>query len=263
VTEEEYTVLTDMRDVKHIMEVWQHAEETTVTGLPGHILDFFHKVVEPLGEKKLANYNELTNSYNAVSEEKRSSDTIGQWVKLLQQIGWADTEPDPLDKRRKLVRLIKKAENNGECRIQQLLDSFTLENFGKWLDEVEKITAHNALLLKEKFLAEPSSQNVVYENHFCADIFLELSKKGEGSAEEKKGENSGIRHSPTIPKLLAFQDILSGPHSTGEQWHKGMCKICGEEKTIEWHVQDFKKDLHGICGECCWAYSNYLEKGGE
>jgi len=86
---------------------------------------------------------------------------------------------------------------------------------------------------------------------------------------ELKGEKEDGRDArDAIPSIssscLTFDQILSGPHGlTGELWHKGRCAICGQEKTIEWHVIDFNRERHEICGDCAWRYSDYLQKKGE
>lgn len=226
VKEGEFTVLATMKDFEYVLGLWQHAEETTVTGLPGHILNFFHKAVEPLSEQMDSfSYEDLTQKYNEVSEQKKSSDTIRKWVKYLKDVGWLDTEPDPNDKRKVLIKVIKRVENSGYSRIRIFPSSFKLENFKKWLEDVEKISEKNPVLLKENLLSDnveniPQSISDMFRQHYSpqlfsldnlpsrSDISSEPSKPEAKPIEEKKPEISGFQQSPTIPKTLTVQETL-------------------------------------------------------
>jgi len=199
---EEITVLAIMRDLEYVLKLWQQAEETTVTGLPGHILEFYHKAVEPLAEQtSLFSYEDLTQRYNEVSESKKSSDTIRKWIQYLCDVGWLTKESDPVDKRRVLVKVIKKAENSGYSRIRTFPASYKLEDLKKWWDEEKKISENNRVLLKENLLGGEASLESIYETHFRSDIFLEPSKAEEQPTEEKGAEISGFRESPIISRL--------------------------------------------------------------
>jgi len=207
--EEEYTILATMKDLEYVLNVWKFAEETTITGLPGHILDFYHEAVEPLAEQMtLFDYAQLTEKYNEVSESKKSSDTIRKWVDYLCDVGWLSKEPDPADKRKVVVRVIKKAENSGYSRIRIFPASFTLENLREWWDEEKKISEKNQILLKENLAGKETSLESIYEKHFSSDIFSEPSKLEEKPIELKKAEISGFRESPIIPRLSDGELII-------------------------------------------------------
>jgi len=206
---EEHTVLATFKDLEYVLRLWQEAEETTVTGLPGHILSFYHAAVEPLAEQvALFDYEQLTQRYNEVSDAKKSSDTIRKWVDYLCDVGWLNKEPDPSDKRKVVIRVIKTAENSGYSRIRIFPASFTLENLRKWWDEEKKISENNLVVLKENLLGGEASLESLYETHFRSDIFLELSKAEEEPAKEKEGEISGFRESPIIQRLSDGELII-------------------------------------------------------
>lgn len=216
VAETDYTVLATMKDLSYVLGLWRKAEETTVTGLPGHILEFYHKAVEPLAQETDSfGYQELTRKYNEVSERKKSSWAIRKWVKLLSDIGWLDTEPDPADKRKAVVKVIKKVENTCDSWTQIFLDSFTLENLRNWLDDARKILEKNQVLLKENFLAnEPTSLEAICEKFyldkqgFVSNIFSTPSKPEIEPKSENEVGNIRFQQSPTIPKTLTVQETL-------------------------------------------------------
>lgn len=221
-SEEEHTILATREDYERVMSLWKDVEETTVTGLPGHILNFFHKAVEPLAEdpyRPSFSYEELTQKYNETETEKKSSDTIRKWVKHLCDVGWLDTEPDPTDKRRRLVKVIKNPKNNGEYWTPIFQDFFSLEAFNKWFVDAKKISEHNSFLLKENMIAdEPTSLDTIYKNGFRSDIFSSTSKEESNVKSEKEHEISGVQQSPIIPKVLTSQETLVLLKSA---WQKG------------------------------------------
>lgn len=223
VEEEDTTVLATMEDLDYILGLWKHAEETTVTGLPGHILDFYHKAVEPLSEEMDAfDYKELTWKYNEVSESKKSSWAIRKWVKLLTDIGYLDTEPNPTDKRKVLVRVIKKVENACDSWIPRFLGSFSLEKLEKWLDDEKKIFETETVLLKDKISSEPISVLSLYEKAFCSKNFPRLSEAEAQPKAEKKAEIISFQESQRLPKTLTIQETLVLLRSA---WSKGYATI--------------------------------------
>jgi hypothetical protein len=197
--EENLCILATMRDLEYVVNLWKSAEETTVTGLPGHILDFYHKVVEPLAEHMaLFSYEDLTKKYNEVFEQKKSSWTIRKWVKLLCDAGYLDTEPNPEDRRMVLVKVIKQVENVCDSWIPRFLSSFKLENFKNWLDDAKKILETNEIFLKDNLSAEPSPLESIYTKHFVSNIFSASSKPELGLKTENKPENIGFQRSQRI-----------------------------------------------------------------
>ena len=226
VTETEDTVLATMADLEYVLGLWKKAEETTVTGLPGHILEFFYAAAEPLAKEiESFGYQELTRKYNEVSEQKKSSWAIRKWVKLLSDIGWLDTEPDPTDKRKNIVKVIKKAENACDSWTQIFLDSFTLESFKTWLEDAKKILEKNSVLLKENLLAnEPTSLEDIHEKFylhkkdFVSNIFSGPSKPETESKSETLDGNISFQQSQTISETLTVQETLIALKST---WQKG------------------------------------------
>lgn len=212
VTNEEHLILATRKDYEHVLELWKGVEETTVSGLPGHIINFYHKAVEPLSEQaETFNYEDLTQEYNEIATEKKSSDTIRKWVKHLCDIGWTSKQPDPNDKRKVTIRILKKTlKNNGDYRIPQFTAFFSLEAFKKWLDDLKKISEQNTtpnIQLKPNLLAEEhSSIECIFDSVLCADNFLDHSKQESQPTLENKAEKKGFQHSPIVLKSLTVQE---------------------------------------------------------
>lgn len=55
------------------MDLWEKIKETTETSAPGHIMQFFHEVVEPIDEEKPDGFTvkDLTEEWNTKFEEKK------------------------------------------------------------------------------------------------------------------------------------------------------------------------------------------------
>jgi len=209
VIDEEHVVLATMRDLEFVLGLWRYAEETTVTGLPGHILEFYHKAVEPLAQQMSSfTYQDLTQKYNEVSEHKKSSWTIRKWVKLLTDVGYLDTDPDPADKRRVMVKVIKKVENVCNYWIPRFLGSFKLESFKKWLDDVKKILETESILFKENLIGEPSPIDTIYEEYFVSNIFPKASDSEIDPKQGKNREIIGFQESQRILRL-SLSDLVS------------------------------------------------------
>lgn len=258
-------VLATINDYQYVLGLWKNVEETTVTGLPGHILEFFHKAVESLSEK-MANfsYEDLTVEYNEQANEKKSSDTVRKWVKHLCDIGWLTTEPDPVDKRKVVVRIIKNPKINGDYRIPLFQDFFNEESLRTWFDDAQKISETNLVLIKENFISDKSYPiNALYKRWFCSDIFSEHSNAKLNSKGENRAVNIGFQQSPTIPKTLSFDalNLRDGPHQlVGEMFHQGECYQCKQTTQITAYFTDFKGNKQDLCSECVWAISKELEK---
>ncbi len=221
--EKEYLLATQW-DYDHISETWLDIEETTLTGLPGHILNFYHKAVETLAETEDSfSYEDLTLQYNTEANERKSSDTIRKWVKMLSEIGWVTKNPDPVDKRKVKISIIKKAENNGDCRLPEFNSFFSKEKLENWLDRVKKMSAETPVQMRENFLSDYIKESIddmpinILQSYFfiykernfsprkpssSSDIFSEQSEPKTSPKQENNPKKDGFRESPIkLPKM--------------------------------------------------------------
>ena len=213
--DKEYLLATRW-DYEHVLETWETVEETTITGLPGHILNFFHVAVEPLS--KIENeftYEQLTEKYNESATEKKSRDTIKKWIGLLCDIGWTSRGPHPEDKRKRIVSVIKNPENSGKNGKHDFPSFFSEKNLENWLDRINKIREQKPVLFKEKMQGEYFSLD--NPEHFSR-ISKPIIKQEYSSKTEKKIEDDTIPQSPEKSGSLTIQETLN---QLREIWKKG------------------------------------------
>ena len=234
---EEKRVLCTIPDLRLVLKVLPDIEETTVTGLPTHILECFHKIMEPLYQDEVPfNYETLTEKYNEVFRRKRSSSTLRRYVMLLSEVGYVDTMPDPVDKRKKLITVIKNHnENTFDSVIQAFSGSFSLEKFKEWFNDVKNYVHGNHVVLMRKLTAE-NEVNIeeIYEHHysptlldtelsrFSEQIFPEGSKRIEGVKPQKKAEDVLRTEKSTIQEsveyALEMMTKRKPEHTTGDDF---------------------------------------------
>jgi hypothetical protein len=130
-------VFATMEDFRLALLLFRVIEETTRSGLPGHIVHFFHDVVVPLTEHEATPYmQQLGERHNAKSNRKIGMDTVYSYVKSLDTVGWIAKEDDPTDKRRKVIRRVKMPKNSVFSLIQQQSPFFSQEDFSNWFKDL-------------------------------------------------------------------------------------------------------------------------------
>ena len=219
VEEKDYLLATEW-DYNHVKELWEDVEETTLTGLSGHILNFYKKAVKEYLDasgQDFASIETLTEKYNETATERRSSDTVRKWVSLLCEVGWLTKSDDPDDKRRVRISIIKNSENNGNCRIPEFRSFFSEYKLRNWLEQVKKLSEEKPVLLRENFLSEYIKQDIIdmpksiskaysfiketekkpySKPEFVSDNYSAPSETEKENKEENKPKKSGFRESP-------------------------------------------------------------------
>jgi len=158
-SEQKY-VIASREDYEYIFNLWSEIEQTTVTGLPGHILKFYEISVEPVAKQRPYGFTvkDLTEKYNKESEARKSSDSIRGWVELLCQIGWLTKNPDPNDKRKNIITVIKGTEKNENYREIPFTHIFSLELLKEWLNNAKQITEENMILLRDSLISDADAE---------------------------------------------------------------------------------------------------------
>jgi len=134
-------VLATYEDFKTVLDYFEYCEETTVTGLGLNILNVFSKAMVPLGE---FTYAQLVMKCKDVLDRPLSSSTLRNYVCELAKVGYIDEQPNPLDKRTKIISVIKQEENLSEYVRTQFRHVFTLESFKAWLKQLGNNLSENA-----------------------------------------------------------------------------------------------------------------------
>ncbi|MBW2674222.1 MAG: hypothetical protein JRD89_12545 [Deltaproteobacteria bacterium] len=147
--EKEVWVLSNMEDFKLALKTFSMLEETTVTGLPGSILRFYHEVVKPMTEGgKWVEYADLVKRYNELFKEAPISDkTVYNWVDALAQVGYVTRDHHPEDRRK---RIILRTYDSKKLRYYSLLKSmpfFSQEDLKKWFLAFENYSPKNKKII--------------------------------------------------------------------------------------------------------------------
>ncbi len=187
-------LIASLKDLKIGLELYRSIESTTRAGIAGHIIAFFDRVILPLWELKQnidfeqtsldeptstpvshsiygLTYKELMNESNEQGHRKISTKRVSEYVEVLREIGWIDTQKDPEDKRRNLVSVIKNHNNRPISSVGTISSLFTAEDFKKWLDSVQKYSSEEVILLENVETRKTVSLNSVFsEEYLIQDI---------------------------------------------------------------------------------------------
>jgi hypothetical protein len=257
---EEAFIIAAKGDYDFIMDLWNEIRETTETSAPGHIIKFFHEVVEDVArEANTFLVEDLTEKWNSKFLDKRSSDSIRKWVDFLCEIGWMTKQPDPNDKRRNMLQIIR-SEKNGNYTKINFSEIFKLETFKEWLNKANQISEKNRILLRENFFAEGEAtpENIfekffLYKNENFSDIHLSDSETPSAERAIEKTENLKIVQFPNFN----VNDVLKLERLTTDIQDK--CMGCGSNGRMDWQVTLHDGTWGLLCAECGLKLSKKLE----
>jgi hypothetical protein len=210
-------VMATREDYDNTMALWREVHETTETSAASYHLRFFHEVVEPVAQElHTFTVKDLTDAWNAKFSDRKSSDTIRDWVDFLCLIGYMSKNPDPTDKRQNLLEVIQ--EKSGNYTENDLSVFFKLESLEAWLNEAQSITEENHILLRESLLSDAeTTPEAIYGRHFSDENrnssvnVLSPSESPTVKSEQEKTDFEKIvqyRNSPNSAQ--------TGPLSNGE-----------------------------------------------
>ena len=134
-------VLADRYDLESCLEVFSAMEETTRTGLPANVIEFYEKVMlrDDISE---FNYSDLINIFYEVYGYRVSRDTIRRkYLTPLIDAGLVNKMPDPTDKRSYLFEPIKDSSGKATEMIRKsVVEKFTIDDFRNWASEIGENT---------------------------------------------------------------------------------------------------------------------------
>lgn len=136
-TECDYTIGADL---------FEHIRETTVTGLPQPVIDFFEKVFCKIDGDAI--YQSLMRKYKEVFGKLIGRDTLRRrYCEPLETVGWLDRGKDTIDKRQVIFKKCIDDEENPEktCESTQSVfkDMFSVDELKEYLEDVEEECAKN------------------------------------------------------------------------------------------------------------------------
>jgi len=271
-------IMPSLRDLALVLKILPEIEETTITGLPQHVLDCFYKVMKPLYEGGLPfDYQTFTTKYNEVFPRKRSSSTLRKYVQVLREVGYVDTIPNPTDRRSRLIIIIKeKEEKLWESVVHEFSNSFTLKKFKSWFNDAKKYVAEKRVFLKQK-ITENDEGNIedIYESHYspsilsiCFSAFFShnFTKLPEAPIGRKPSKQCVITESTESHRISSLKDIdINTVLSVVplEPTTIGKCPLCpsANTKNLVWQVQFMDGTRYdAVCMDCGGYLQEELRK---
>lgn len=212
-------------------------------------------------------YSDLVDAYNAEFEPKLSGRTLEKYVRLLQHVGYVDVQPNPADKRMRLIGVIKNPGNLLESALCTFPASFTLESLKKWFDDAKNYAPENEVYIiknlterKVHLDLENLHKKHYIKNEFLGAYFSEENAKEKGLKMEKEPKNvHGAQRS--IFLSFSIDQILSGPHIlafTISQANE--CPGCGEKRILNYSISLFDGSTIRICHECADKVEDSLKR---
>lgn len=262
---EECYIMAVRQDYDFVMALWNEIHETTETSAPGHIIKFYHEVVEEVAKDKQGEFliEDLTDKWNSKFEEKKSSDTIRRWAGFLSDIGYLSKRTDPGNKTRNLLRII---HENGKFRKDTHLsfpDIFGLDSFKAWLNEHNSINARNEVLLRENLVSNNQTLcEDIFNKYFlrksCLRAVIGLSDSKASfseSAKEIHANQKCVFKRNFQKKIEKDQgqitlDNVKYSYWADEFYGEHECAICGYNKLTSWKAELFKGLDVWICEDC-------------
>ena len=174
--------------------------ETIFTGIPGHILDFFKKVLVPFGTTSSFYMTNMVNKHLKVYDRTKSRTTIkSQYLPHLMNIGLIDEEPDPADKRKIQYRVLRtkildeKTVNYVSFRVDRI---FSPELVKEALDELKNNVQNTSVYSIHNFNGSPMSADDLYKVYYKnPSICTYISGEEQASTAE------------TTPKILSITKL--------------------------------------------------------
>lgn len=263
--EQHVYVMATKQDYDNTMALWGQVRETTETSAASHHLKFFHEVVEPVAKQKsLFTIKDLTDAWNAKFIERKSSDTIRNYVDFLCLIGYMSKEPDPSDKRQNLLKVIQ--EQNGKYTENELSVFFTLESFKAWINEVQTITEENQISLRENLLTDTeTTPEAIYNKYFPCEDQSFVNENKHPSLDETQDSSINVlslNQSPTVESAQEETDkqkIVQSPNINADNVQRlerlkgdfqDKCASCGFQGRMDWQATEHNGSWSLLCGDC-------------
>ena len=127
------------------VELFDHVRETTVTGLPQPVLDFYEKVVSSLDQ---ITYSSMMKKFKEVYGKLIGRDKLRRkYVDPLETVGWLDEDKDPSDGRQKIFERCIDANDDSRnirnCTQLVFKDTFSEYKLKENLKDIERVCAQN------------------------------------------------------------------------------------------------------------------------
>lgn len=248
-------VLATRADYESTVKLWERVKETTETSAATHILKFFHEIVEPMMKTRaMFTIRDLVDAWNEkFSNDRKSSDSIRNYVDFLCDINYMTKERDSTDRRQNLLYVIK--QESGKYTENALSVFFTLESFKEWLNAAKTITEENHVSLREKFCINIEvTPEEVYEEYF-SDTKQDFSVNSLSpiqtslveSIENKTQNEEIVQYPQNSIEALATQILKLEPVTTNIQ---DRCFVCGFQGRMDLQATARDGTYGFLCAHC-------------
>lgn len=221
---EEYIVATK-EDVELALELIDDIIESSLSGIPRDVLDFYYNILLPEVKDKtieLLSYEQILDAYYLKTGKSVSRKLIREeYIKPLLKAEWLQEEPDPEDKRRKLFRPLVKE------RIEKISSEVELDGIDDWwreykenirnaVRELSSLGQHVEIKLTvigaqdEKMFLDLLKNSIKVNSNFLPIFFVNLFDNKIQEQSINKTEKNGVPHSPIFQEEQRKEKELSG-----------------------------------------------------
>jgi len=250
---EKTVILANYEDFITVMTKFEYVEETTITGLRKSIINVFNKAMVPLGS---FTYSQLVDKCTEVLDRPLSESTLRDYVSALGKVSYVSEEKHPTDKRMKLIRVIKKQEENlSEYVRKHFSECFKLDSFKAWLKGYNKYS----VVKPEIHNNNPDNEygndvESIFNQHYveCKMPTVNSEKKDRVfiSTEQASSDERSVKLAQKY-EVTDIDRVSLTPVLTAEK-----CELCGQFP-VKWQfIQDGQKVRR--CQNCI----DTLKRGG-
>jgi len=207
-------LLATFNDLDTGLSLYVNVEETTRSGIAGNILSFFKDVARPLCEKtpEGVGYAKLAETYNALGRGRISTKRVSDYIYALREVGYVDTDTDPLDKRRNLVILLKNGENVPISSAGIFESLFSYTDLDNWLNSAKKYSSGKVTLYNNE-LKNEITENYLFTTYYPADY-------------------SKTPETPLEPETVKKEDVNLPPEGSGQSQDNSVDKCVDCDQPI-------------------------------
>jgi len=234
-------ILTTITDFEEAVDLFSNYVITTRTGLPMHMISVFRDVIFKLSDELQGEgfgYDRLVEKHNEEYPDMvRSGKTLYKYVNELSKLGFVDVRPDPNDRRKKLIFVIRNIDENLLLPLRnKILNSFDEKELKEWWKQLREYSPQT------RFYVELNNKNVTIHELWEKFYYNEM-RLGENNFKEQQkleqtssGKSSEENTSPT-----KREDFQKYPFPCPE------CAKLGQNVgfPIEEHLQIHLGRIHG------------------
>lgn len=249
-------VLAVKEDFDKVLKMFEYCEKTTLTGLSGHVIDVFERLMMPM---QVFSYKNLVEKASEVLDYPLSSSTFYVYVRELAKIGWVDEQPDPDDKRKKVISVIRKEGNLLSSLTKRFGEFFGLKNWKEWLNGLKQLSYEKSELFIQNLAANEwdNGTEEIFNKYYGVE---EEEKNGLEKTEVSSNNLKITKQTASVePSLLKVENLLLRQNKTIQNLKQltrlttdfeDKCVICHFEGRMDWQVTQHDGTWGLLCDKC-------------